>query len=451
VITVDSLYRFSTFVGHCDGSLTQVGHFWEAGEAVQSLKIADVNGDGNLDLIASGSSGGNNYGNISGDLLSVMLGDGKGGFAQPQLYRGQLFGYGIASGDLNEDGSLDIITANQDSDSLTVFLNDGSGRFGAPNGEYVGVLNGTSDRGSVNSPLSALVPADVNGDGKPDLVFFSIGNGTAEPNNLFVVLNDGTGHFSVPRVTPIFDALTNPFDFVFADFRNVGHADVIAIGLQFATYKRFVSYAKGNGDGTFAFPTQLPTDGLTLTAADFNHDGKPDVVIARPSSNPASSPYELAIFLGNGDGTFNAVGSIPFGPSGNCGPSRSYVGDFNGDGKLDVLVRMYTNQVPYTCNDVYEFLGNGDGTFAPTYTLYPLHSLSIPTSAIDVNGDGRADLIETEFGTSSFNIIPGGGATSIQASLVSYPVVGQSGTLRLTFATLHRLEFLLRLHRVIRR
>src|SRR5581483_12434061 len=100
----------------------------------------------------------------------------------------------------------------------------------------------------------------------------------------------------------------------------------------------------------------------------------------------------------------------------NCGPSRSYVGDFNGDGKLDVLVRMYTNQVPYTCNDVYEFLGNGDGTFAPTYTLYPLHSLSIPTSAIDVNGDGRADLIETEFGTSSFNIIPGGGATSIQAS-----------------------------------
>src|SRR5581483_3863914 len=118
----------------------------------------------------------------------------------------------------------------------------------------------------------------------------------------------------------------------------VGHADVIAIGLQFATYKRFVSYAKGNGDGTFAFPTQLPTDGLTLTAADFNHDGKPDVVIARPSSNPASSPYELAIFLGNGDGTFNAVGSIPFGPSGNCGPSRSYVGDFNGDGKLDVLV-----------------------------------------------------------------------------------------------------------------
>jgi len=82
------------------------------------------------------------------------------------VYRGGQTSFGLAVADFNQDGHPDIITANQDSDSASMFLNDGKGGFGLPAGEYTGYINGNHSSGPVNAPLTSFTPADVDGDGK---------------------------------------------------------------------------------------------------------------------------------------------------------------------------------------------------------------------------------------------------------------------------------------------
>src|SRR6202041_545275 len=109
-----------------------------------------------------------------GNLLAVHFGDGKGNFRSAHVYRGGQTSFGLAVADFNRDGHPDIITANQDSDSASMFLNDGAGGFGLPTGEYTGYINGNSS-GPVNAPFTSFSPADVNGDGKTDLVLIELG------------------------------------------------------------------------------------------------------------------------------------------------------------------------------------------------------------------------------------------------------------------------------------
>lgn len=140
-----------------------------------------------------------------------------------------------------------------------------------------------------------------------------------------------------------------------SDFNGDGIQD-IATG---SGYTNEISILLGNGDGTFQDPKQylaasqgttssgFPGSTVAIAAADFNADGKPDLVVVNGGVNTVS------ILLGNGDGTFQAHVDYPTGTT----PSSVTVGDFNGDGKLDLAV---TNQDD---NTVSILLGNGDGTF----------------------------------------------------------------------------------------
>lgn len=210
------------------------------GDIGYGIGLADVNGDGNLDIVSSGIflSDELEYGWQSGHLMSVLPGDGKGGFGPPTIYRGEPGMYSLAVADLKGDGFPDIITANQDTDSVSVYANDGQGGFGPPQGGYIGsYVNGVST-GVVNAPLTLPIAKDVNGDGNMDIaVFQSPSNIGAndEDNSYFQILaGNGDGTFT-PTYT-VFDITTPRSPQLAADVTGDGRADLIELDQATSSY-----------------------------------------------------------------------------------------------------------------------------------------------------------------------------------------------------------------------
>jgi hypothetical protein len=394
VVTFDNLGIARVFLGNCDSTFqaqsTQIGE----ADFAWAATLVDVNGDGHLDLVYSGiyqDSGA--YGQTAGNLIGVSFGDGKGNFAPAKVFRGGQSSFGLAVADFNRDGHPDVITANQDSDSVSMFLNDGAGGFGTPNGEYIGYINGNNSSGPVNVPFTSFTPADVDGDGKPDLVLIEIGPGYPNAFQATVMLNDGTGHFGTPVRSPIAEGTFGVSDYLLGDFRNTGKQDLVAISSAEGNNPELV-FVPNTGSGSFGTPriTNVPNVPVkaTLAAGDFNHDGNLDLAIASGASQ--SGTATITIYLGHGDGTFSAQAPITFSTnSGGHWIQGLWVGDFNGDGKLDILAWFYLNLSPPQNNDVYELLGNGDGTFAPAkLALQNLTGMAVA----DFNHDGRPDVVD---------------------------------------------------------
>ena len=153
----------------------------------------------------------------------------------------------------------------------------------------------------------------------------------------------------------------------------------------------------GNGDGTFTAAATIPdsSNAVAVAIGDFNSDGKPDLAVVNSNSTT------LTILLGNGDGTFNAVPATP--ATGN-GASRIAVGDWNDDGQLDLAVTNITD------NTITVLLGNGDGTFTPGTTVATPNS-PYDITAADFNADGQLDLAisNTYYASGCLNVFLGKG------------------------------------------
>jgi subtilisin family serine protease len=391
VVGVDVIGLADVVLGNCDGTFRpgpapfQFGN----GDEMANVTLADVNGDGNLDVIGSGAplilSGA--FGGQSGTLVSVALGDGTGALLPPRLYRGQTGMFGLATGDFNGDGHPDIVVASQDTDSTSVLLNDGTGGFPGPQGSYVGwAQKGAPFAGVLNAPFTQFV-GDLNGDGRPDLFYVDFAQIGTLPLNISVALNDGTGHFAPDIKSPILDGAFQFGSLVTGDFRNLGKQDLVVIPSQFGETLsgHFYNFVPNNGDGHFGLPVTHNISHLpgTLAAGDFNGDGKLDFVMVGFS--------EIDTFLGNGDGTFTVGPTIPFA---TFPPNKVYVADLNGDGKLDLLVPV-ADGAP---SALVEFLGNGDGSFAPGKTVVvdvgSGSGFGDPYFGIaDLNHDGHLDVV----------------------------------------------------------
>lgn len=159
------------------------------------------------------------------------------------------------------------------------------------------------------------------------------------------------------------------------DFNGDGRQDIAAINSN----AKSICILLSNGDGTFTAAPSIPTSiyPYVIAVGDFNHDGKLDIAVATPQS-AVTSPGQLFIYLGNGDGTFTAApGPTTFPTASNA----IFVADVNGDSKSDVTIGGYYN--------TQILLGNGDGTFASPFTVGSSGAIAVG----DFNGDGIPDMI----------------------------------------------------------
>ncbi len=285
---------------------------------------------------------------------------------------------GIAVGDFNRDGIPDLVVANAGiAGTVSILLGNGDGTFRASR-EF--------DAGG--SETTAVAVGDFNNDGKPDLVVANYAGGGG-PSNVAVLFGNGDGTF-MPAVA--YAAGISPDFVAVADFNGDGNLDFVAgsnAGGSAVGNTGVVSIFLGKGDGTFAPAVNYPTGivAASITVADLNGDGRLDLAVANENSDTVS------VLLGRGDGTFQASVNYPAGP----GPAEIASGDFNGDGKLDLVVANAGGSFGTT---VSVLIGNGDGTFQAPVS-YPAGNEPFSVAVGDFNMDGKLDLIVADAGVSS--------------------------------------------------
>jgi len=246
------------------------------------------------------------------------------------------------------------------------------------------------------SRSQAVAVADLNGDGKLDVAIGNLDSAT-----ISVYLGNGDGTFK--RLADFATGLY-PNGVAVGDFNGDGKPD-----LALANGSGTVSILLGNGDGSFQPHVDYAAGpaAFSLAIGDFNGDGKLDLAVANNNSNLSGT---VSILLGNGDGSFQTHVDYPVG----MGPYSVAVGDFNRDGKLDLVVANYPSVFT-----VSVLLGNGDGTFQPQVT-YPVGRQPISVAVADLNGDGKLDLAVADFTDGIVSVLLGNGDGTFQPS-VEYP------------------------------
>src|SRR3989442_2429145 len=272
----------------------------------------------------------------------------------------------VVAADVNGDGKLDLICANVSDNSLTVLTNNGDGTF-----TIAATLN-------VGQAPRFIAAADLNGDGNPDLISANILD-----NNLTVLTNTGRGTFSLsssPRVGAW------PLAVIAADVNDDGKLDLISADLD----GHSLTVLTNNGDETFTLSATVGLeDGpISVVAADVNRDGKLDLICAnnlRPNLTPANT---LTVLTNDGSGTFAFSAELVVGGV----PASVVAADVNGDGSPDLVCANYELPDGRSANTLTVFTNNGDGTFTFSATL-GVGDGPASVAATDVNGDAWLDLI----------------------------------------------------------
>ncbi|HEX4959970.1 MAG TPA: VCBS repeat-containing protein [Thermoanaerobaculia bacterium] len=292
-----------------------------AGKNPNDVAVGDFDGNGTLDLALP---------NHDTHGVTVLLGDGKGGFrpaaGSPFTVESRPHPHGIAAGDFNGDGKLDFAVESWGDNAVEVHFATGKGGFASPGRRFpVGRM-----------PYQRLRSADVNRDGKPDLLATNF-----EGNSVSVLLGDGKGGFSNVPGSP-FPAGRSPFCQAIADVNGDGKLDIVVGGFSGHPEDPSadgVSVLLGDGKGTFRLlagsPFAAGRTPVAVAVGDLNGDGIPEIAVANMSGDTAT------VLARRPDGRYQATTTIPA-----SGAEAVAIGDLNHDGKGDlVIVALKSNEV----------------------------------------------------------------------------------------------------------
>lgn len=333
----------SVLLSNGDGSFETLA-LNSVGERVVDVTTSDFNADGHTDLAVGTEHNG----------VAVLLGSGDGTFQPAVTYETAHGSENVTTGDFNGDGHVDLAATSRQSFDVSVLLGNGDGTF-QPAVSYV-----------VGEYPGEVATGDFDEDGYLDL---AVGK---ESGRVAVLLGNGDGTFPA-KVN--YRAGISPRTILTDDFDRDGHAD-LAVTNAAGSSSTGISLFLGNGDGTLGTAEHFgPPDARDVATGDFDENGHPDLVLTVRDSR------DLAVLLGNGDGSFQAASYCDAGPD----PTGIETGDFDEDGHTDVVV---TNG---NSNELVVLLGNGDGTFQPALS-YAAGYAPYHIGTGDFNEDGHTDV-----------------------------------------------------------
>ncbi len=421
----DALYPDPMFVtvllGKGDGTFQGAAPVYPVGYGALAMATADFNGDGRGDLVAAANGSAFSY------SLWILPGQG-GGFQPATEVAVPAVSYirWVTTADLNGDGRADLIAVDspyQMTGHVYTLLGKNDGTFQAPTSYAAGIQP------------TFVTTGDVNGDGLTDLVI-SYGDRSATKAGVTTALlltGKSGGGFNAGVTVP---TGVNTIQVALADVNGDGKPDLVAVNLGIVDFGYFgtqpaagnVSVSLGNGNGTFQAPVNY-TAGVNPTwvaVGDVNGDGKPDL-IAGAVTGTAS---KIGVLLGNGNGAFGAATLL----STYSWPGSLALTDFDGDGKLDLAIVHLAGDPPVTIMQ-----GNGDGTFQPETVLLAGDG-PVAVIAADFTGNGRSDLAvlnQAYFGWGSVNLFHNISAApactfSLNSGAQSFTAPGGTGSFKVT-------------------
>ncbi|HLX83672.1 MAG TPA: FG-GAP-like repeat-containing protein [Terriglobales bacterium] len=400
--TFEDESSIGVLLGNGDGTFQPTVVYDAGTTGATSVAIGDLNNDGNLDLVV-GSSG----------FISVLLGNGDGSFRPAVVYAsgaGSVYSrIPLLLADLNGDGKLDVIVGSRNIEvgvngSAAVLLNNGDGTF---------QTGKTYDSGGFF--ISSVAVADLNADGIQDLVVVNCAASGSSScfdsgGTVGVLLGKGDGTFRTVQnyARGGWGASWSPV--IVADVNGDGKPDILvgnSCEVKFkgedgsCTNDGSVGVLTGNGDGTFRPAVSYDTgsgDAASIVLADIDGDGKLDLVVQNGGG--------ASVLRGKGDGTFLYPDRYvsPVLPG-----SAVWVGDINGDGKPD-LIGLGGTSIDF----LWVMLGNGSG-FTQLFTYMTGYELSQAVIQ-DVNSDGRDDLLSVYGCSNSYGCQGVDGTFGVQLS-----------------------------------
>jgi hypothetical protein len=341
------------------------------GSVMLDMVADDFNRDGIIDLAIA---------NLTKSSVTVLLGKGDGSFGSGIDVGVAQSPIALATGDFNGDGNTDLAVGTATIGNVLMLPGNGNGSFGTA----------TSTLTGVSGNINAVLVADFNGDGKLDLA-------TAQPDSstITVLLGRGSGAFGVSQ--PLSGG-TSSASLASGDFNGDGKLDIATSfpALSSTNIQPAVSVLFGNGNGTFQdrvdYPGVTKSGTYSVALGDLNGDGKLDLVL-----NSGVDSAAVVVLLGNGNGTFANAKGFGIGQGAEGVPHGIVIGDFNGDGKLDVLALTGgQNNGPHS---IIFLAGNGDGSFGGQqgFDLPANSSFGYAIVAGDFNRDGKLDFAVTNF------------------------------------------------------